>query len=449
MKKIISLVLMFLFAGSICFAQVKTYKAEASEDIPTNKTQNEIASALTERLTKEAIEKSGLKLRQYKLSKDEYNEFVKSNTDIEVKNKKIFMKKGNIQCVYVRLFVQMDADEAKNYLDNLKAKKEAKKENADSNVQQEVQTTEKAEPQVKTENTEKEEKTITPTVSEILDESPAETKPSEDKKDKNADKKLKKEAEKKAKKEADKEKKESKKKAKEKKSDDGKANVTPVSESKIKTEKPENVTSSTVVSEVNVFKNNMSIDQALEESYRVKQETKGLLDNFDKTLEESKSADTKTKIAETAVSIVNPKIEYLKFFQKERFADENADKAKVLSLGPIKEDAEYFIIKIIYLYTKEQPVMSNIIYDISDIDLEQAKMLHSTPNNFVIDPLFSVEEDENGNVQRVLTAFNVKHTGLMKEQVVKVSTKVKPFSEITRFEVYEKILNTKQEKEKK
>ena len=92
--------------------------------------------------------------------------------------------------------------------------------------------------------------------------------------------------------------------------------------------------------------------------------------------------------------------------------------------------------------------MSNIIYDISDIDLEQAKLLHDTPNNFVIDPLFSVEEDETGNVQRVLTAFNVKHTELMKEQTVKTSTKVKPFSEIKRFEVYENILNNKQENKK-
>ena len=85
--------------------------------------------------------------------------------------------------------------------------------------------------------------------------------------------------------------------------------------------------------------------------------------------------------------------------------------------------------------------MSNIIYDFSDIDIEQATMLYDTPNDFVIDPLFSVEESDNGKVQRVLTAFNVKHTGLMREQTVKVSTKVKPFSEIIRFEVYENILN--------
>lgn len=430
MKKIISLAVMFLFAGSICFAQVKNYKAEGSEDIPSNKTQDEVVSSLTERLTKEAIESSGIKLRPYKLSKDEYNEFVKSNTNIEIKNKKIFFKKGRVQCSYVRLFVQMDADEAKKYLDNLKAAKEAKKEkeNADTKVQQEVQATK---------SVEKAEKTVMPTVSEILDTPPAEAKSVEGKKDKKA----KKEAEKKAKKEA-------KEKTKEKKSADSKTNAAPATDNKIKTEKPENVTSSVVVSEVNVFKNNMSIDQALEESYKVKQETKGLLDNFDKTLEESKSSDTKAKISETAVSIIKPKIEYLKFFQAERFADENADKAKVLSVGPIKEDAEYFIIKIIYLYTKEQPVMSNIIYDISDIDLEQAKLLHDTPNNFVIDPLFSVEEDETGNVQRVLTAFNVKHTELMKEQTVKTSTKVKPFSEIKRFEVYENILNNKQENKK-
>lgn len=432
MKKIVSLAVMFLFVSSICFAQVKVYKVEGAEDIPSNKSQDEIVSVLIDKLTKEAIEKSDIKLRKYKLSKNEYNDFVKNFVKVEIKNKKVFMKKGNQPCTSIKLNVQMDPDEAKNYLDNLKAAKEAKKENADNKVQQEVQTIEKVENPEPTESVEKAEKNITPTVSEILDTPSVETKPAEDKK---ADKKAKKEAEKKAKKEAKKE-----KKSKGKNSADSKQE-TPTVEAKIKTEKPDNVTSSAVVSEVNVIKNKMSIDQALDESYKVKQEVKGLLDNFDKTLEESKSSDTKTKISETAVSIIKPKIEYLKSFQTGRFVDENADKAKVLSLGPIKEDAKYFIIKIIYLYEKEQPVMSNIIYDFSDIDIEQATMLYDTPNDFVIDPLFSVEESDNGKVQRVLTAFNVKHTGLMREQTVKVSTKVKPFSEIIRFEVYENILN--------
>ena len=312
MKKIVSLAVMFLFVSSICFAQVKVYKIEGAEDIPSNKSQDEIVSVLIDKLTKEAIEKSDIKLRKYKLSKNEYNDFVKNFVKVEIKNKKVFMKKGNQPCTSIKLNVQMDPDEAKNYLDNLKAAKEAKKENADNKVQQEVQTIEKVENPEPTENVEKAEKNITPTVSEILDTPSVETKPDEDKK---ADKKAKKEAEKKAKKEAKKE-----KKSKGKNSADSKQE-TPTVEAKIKTEKPDNVTSSAVVSEVNVIKNKMSIDQALDESYKVKQEVKGLLDNFDKTLEESKSSDTKTKISETAVSIIKPKIEYLKSFLQKKVSN--------------------------------------------------------------------------------------------------------------------------------
>jgi hypothetical protein len=116
MKRIISFVLVLLFLNVVCFAKVKNYKAEATEDIPSNKAQDEVVSSLLQSLTKQAIEQSGIKLSDYNLSDSEYNQFVKDVTKIEVKNKKVFMKKDNLQAVNIKLNVAMDADIAKAYL---------------------------------------------------------------------------------------------------------------------------------------------------------------------------------------------------------------------------------------------------------------------------------------------------------------------------------------------
>lgn len=441
MKRIVSLTVMFLFVSSICFAQLKNYKVEGAEDIPSNKSQDEVVSVLINKLTKQAIEKSGIKLREYKLSKDEYNEFVKANTNVEVKNKKVFMKKGNQACASVRLNVQMDAEMAKNYLDDLQKEKEAKKEKElmDAKAQQELEKTEKDGKKIKEDKEVKE--ISTPVVSKVSKNKDVEDKVADKKsKDKKADKKAEKKTDKKVKKKA-KEKEPVTPEVKEK------TVVTPAVVTTATTPKEVSNKTSNVVSEIKT-KKNISIDQALQEADKVKQETKVLLDNFDKSLKESESSDAKTNISETAISMIKPKIENLKSFQAGRFVDENADKAKILSMGTINEDEKCFDMKIIYLYQKEQPVMSNLKYDFSDIDIEQAKAMYNTPNNFVIEPLFSVEESDDGKVQRVLSAFNVKHTGLMREQTVKVSTKVKPFSEIIRIEEYEKKLNKKQETDK-
>ena len=441
MKRIVSLTVMFLFVSSICFAQLKNYKVEGAEDIPSNKSQDEVVSVLINKLTKQAIEKSGIKLREYKLSKDEYNEFVKANTNVEVKNKKVFMKKGNQACASVRLNVQMDAEMAKNYLDDLQKEKEAKKEKElmDAKAQQELEKTEKDGKKIKEDKEVKE--ISTPVVSKVSKNKDVEDKVADKKsKDKKADKKAEKKTDKNVKKKA-KEKEPVTPEVKEK------TVVTPAVVTTATTPKEVSNKTSNVVSEIKT-KKNISIDQALQEADKVKQETKVLLDNFDKSLKESESSDAKTNISETAISMIKPKIENLKSFQAGRFVDENADKAKILSMGTINEDEKCFDMKIIYLYQKEQPVMSNLKYDFSDIDIEQAKAMYNTPNNFVIEPLFSVEESDDGKVQRVLSAFNVKHTGLMREQTVKVSTKVKPFSEIIRIEEYEKKLNKKQETDK-
>ena len=126
MKKIVSLVLILFLVNVVCFAKVKNYKVESTQDIPSNKTQDEVVSSLIQSLTKKAIEKSGIKLSDYKLSNSEYNQFVKDVAKVEVTNKKVFMKKDNIQSVNIKLSVAMDVDVANAYLYKVKSAKDAK-----------------------------------------------------------------------------------------------------------------------------------------------------------------------------------------------------------------------------------------------------------------------------------------------------------------------------------
>lgn len=441
MKKIVSVVLMLLFVNVICFAKVRNYKVEATEDIPSNKAQDEVVASLLQSLTKQAIEQSGIKLKDYNLSESEYNQFVKDVPKVEIKNKKVFMKKDNLQAVNIKLNVRMDADIAKAYLFKLKNNK-----TKPTAVQQEP---------------------VKPVAVEPIAVQPANINKAPD-------------------------------------NTANKANV----EDKLKTEissstvKPVNsaVNSVSVVASTNtvtdkadkneVFAEKLTIDQAIQEAQSTKQEVKALLDSFDtslrdsngeiarsydlklskinvnvkkdqwettkqynekikklkqekKSLEEEKYRainDNKIQMAKTVVPTMQFQIDKLKYLQIEKFADENANKAKIISLGNVNADEKYFTMKIFY----ENDLIANLKYDFSDMTVEQAKEMYKSYNKFIIEPLFSVEEnDETGDVQRVLTAFGIKYPGVEKEKVVKLATIVKPFSELTRFEKYNDMLNKK------
>ncbi len=448
MRKVISLALMFLFVGSICFAQVKNYKVEATDDIPSNKSQDEIVSSLIERLTKQAIEKSDIKIKDYKLSKKEYNQFVKDVAKVEVKNKKVFMKKGNQTAVNIKLVLEMDPDVAKNYLDELQSEKDAKK-------QEELIEDTKEKDKIEKPEEEKNEK-AEPVVSAIAEEEPVkEELTKKSKKDKKAEKKAKKEADKKAK--ADKK---AEKKAK-KEVQNGTtaaasavnvstANVTSDAETigvvvvDTATVKAEKTANNVEVKEIVIKEEKMSVEQALQEIEAIKNEIRPELDNLDSSL---KKGGNKAKLAQTLVSTMQPKIDKLNSLQAEKAYDENSEKAKILSLGSINTDKKYFEIKI--LYNAEQSVVSALKYDFSDMEIEKAKEIYKTPKKFVIKPLFSIEENmKTGALNKALTAFTIKHADVEGEKIVDLSKKVLPFKEVARFEAYKNIAKQNQAKKK-
>ena len=457
MKKFVSLVLVLFLANAICFAKVKNYKAEATEDIPSNKAQDEVVSSLLQSLTKQAIEQSGIKLSDYNLSDSEYNQFVKDVTKVEVKNKKVFMKKDNIQSVNIKLNVAMDADIAKAYLYQVKETRKAK------NVA-EVAPNKKDKPQQIIPTPDgtiliaKKTPVVPPQPSINLNAAPN--------KDEVANKSK---AEKKV--------------------------QTEISTTTAKVEAPvapvsNNVTAAPVVTEKPAPKERISINQALQEAQSTKKEVKTLLDDFNNSLKESNNeiiksydskiskintnikkdqwettkqynsrvaqnkqekialenekgkaiADNKTKIAQMVVPTIQPKIEQLKSYQTDKFYDENSVKAKIISLGEVNADEKYFEIKT--LYDNGQAIISTLKYDFADMSVEQAKEIYKTPSKFIIEPLFSVEEnEETGELHKVLTAFGIKHADIAEEKVVNLAKKVKPFKEITKFEAYEKMLN--------
>ncbi|WP_372521097.1 hypothetical protein [Candidatus Ruminimicrobiellum ovillum] len=448
MRKVISLALMFLFVGSICFAQVKNYKVEATDDIPSNKSQDEIVSSLIERLTKQAIEKSDIKIKDYKLSKKEYNQFVKDVAKVEVKNKKVFMKKGNQTAVNIKLVLEMDPDVAKNYLDELQSEKDAKK-------QEELIEDTKEKDKIEKPEEEKNEK-AEPVVSAIAEEEPVkEELTKKSKKDKKAEKKAKKEADKKAK--ADKK---AEKKAK-KEVQNGTtaaasavnvstANVTSDAETigvvvvDTATVKAEKTANNVEVKEIVIKEEKMSVEQALQEIEAIKNEIRPELDNLDSSL---KKGGNKAKLAQTLVSTMQPKIDKLNSLQAEKAYDENSEKAKILSLGSINTDKKYFEIKI--LYNAEQSVVSALKYDFSDMEIEKAKEIYKTPKKFVIKPLFSIEENmKTSALNKALTAFTIKHADVEGEKIVDLSKKVLPFKEVARFEAYKNIAKQNQAKKK-
>ena len=458
MKKIVSLVLVLLFVNVVCFAKVKNYKAEATEDIPSNKAQDEVVSSLLQSLTKQAIEQSGIKLSDYNLSDSEFNQFVKDVTKVEVKNKKVFMKKDNLQAVNIKLNVAMDADIAKAYLYQVKETRKAK------NVA-EVAPNKKDKPQqiIPTPDgtiiVAKKTPVPAPAIAPIVDSTPTKAEAAEKAK---AENKIKTEIS-----------------TATAKVDAPVANNVAVAAAPVVVEKP-----------APAPKERISINQALQEAESTKKEIKTLLDDFNNSLKESNNeiiksydskiskintnvkkdqwettdqynkkiaknkqekialekekenavSENKTKIAQMVVPTIQPKIEQLKSYQTDKFYDENSVKAKIISLGEVNADEKYFEIKT--LYDNEQSIISTLKYDFGDMSVEQAKEIYKTPNKFIIEPLFSVEEnEETGELQKVLTAFGIKHADIAEEKVVNLSKKVKPFKEITKFEAYEKMLN--------
>ena len=144
--------------------------------------------------------------------------------------------------------------------------------------------------------------------------------------------------------------------------------------------------------------------------------------------------DEENEILSAMITVTEPFVERLKYFQTEKFYDEDLPKAKFLS---IKEfNVSDFVMEIKY---KKQKY--SLEYDFLVIGKQRAELMCKTQNKFIIEPLFSV----NGNLEKELTAFSVKHSGQRIRKVISFSnnTEFKDIKKLSKFRSMYIINNTK------
>ena len=146
-------------------------------------------------------------------------------------------------------------------------------------------------------------------------------------------------------------------------------------------------------------------------------------------MEESIILEDKNKILVSMVKALKPFIEQLNSFQKNYFKSEGNNKIKISSLYKI--NSNYMGIKIIYI--SEQTVIYNLKYNISDLSKEEQVLVGRNSKDFTIVPVFSVTQNNNGTVAKMLTGFNVKNSNIEGAQIVKVSSNIKEFFEVERY----------------
>lgn len=201
----------------------------------------------------------------------------------------------------------------------------------------------------------------------------------------------------------------------------------------------------------------LTIQDILKETSEIKKQTETLLNEYENLLEtkndflvdknkiavseeqdcleleESIIINNKNKILISMINVLKPFMERLNKFQKDYFAGESGNRVRISSI--YKSGTNFINLKIIY--TSEQTVIYNLKYKISDYDKEEQALMGKSSKEFTIIPVFSVTQNNNGTIAKVLTGFNVKNSVTEDEQIITVSANMKEFYEI---EKYKKML---------
>ncbi len=205
-----------------------------------------------------------------------------------------------------------------------------------------------------------------------------------------------------------------------------------------------------------------SIQKILKEATEIKKETESLLNEFESLLEadnerflesdtgldfiqygdsdrseELNTKGSKYKVLALMSETMNPYIERLQFFQKNYFRSEGDEKTKVVALSKVNN--KYMIIKIIYTGEK-LPVVHNLKYDCSNMSKEDFAAMNKA--GLKVSPQFSVGQNNNGTLAKVLTGFYVRSTNIGDGKIIKVSANVDEIYEIARYRKIIKQYNT-------
>jgi len=124
-KVFICAVLILIFFNIFCFAKTKTYIKEGSEEIKSNQTQEEVEEHLKQRLITIAIEEAGqfistsLQIENNKITKDIFSNIAGALTKTEVIERK-YKIENEKPGIYIKLKIEIDTYSVENYLDKVK-----------------------------------------------------------------------------------------------------------------------------------------------------------------------------------------------------------------------------------------------------------------------------------------------------------------------------------------
>ena len=121
---------------------------------------------------------------------------------------------------------------------------------------------------------------------------------------------------------------------------------------------------------------------------------------------------------------LKPFINKLIQFQENYYYGKYNKKVKMLPIEEVYADEYCFVITVIYDDQKYK-----LYYYFNDIGIKKAELMHKTQNQFIIEPLFSVEES-NGTVKPIVVAFDVKHLGTKIKKRMCLYKDIPAFSEI-------------------
>lgn len=130
---------------------------------------------------------------------------------------------------------------------------------------------------------------------------------------------------------------------------------------------------------------------------------------------------------ETATAVQNaviPFVAKLKQLQQGIYSHADSPRAQLLSIDNINTDEGYFVMNIRY-EKKTYP----LVFYFNEIPLSQAKLLHQTQQQFVIEPLFQIDNNKGEAVQ-VVSAFRVLHSGTKLQRTLYLYLWIEYFPEI-------------------
>ena len=133
MKKFCLFVVSIFLFNTLCFAQIKTFTKQGESVVQKDQSVNQVISYLKQKLTREAQEEAGtfittnLKIENYQITKDEFTSFAGSISKTTVLEETPFMKDKE-QYVKVKIKADIDTDNVKAYLEKIMQDNEYKEQ---------------------------------------------------------------------------------------------------------------------------------------------------------------------------------------------------------------------------------------------------------------------------------------------------------------------------------